>query len=72
MKPYTKYVVTVWANYEVGGSVPSNNETVMTLEDVPGAPEGVSVGVVNNSAVLVEWEVSENPLVLFPSLPRLF
>ena len=58
VKPYTTYVVTVWANYKSGERVGSENVTVRTSEDVPGAPEEVAGTVVNASIVLVEWKVA--------------
>ena len=33
--------------------------TVVTGEDVPSAPQSVTVDVVNNTALLVQWQVSE-------------
>ena len=57
VKPYTTYVVTVWADYRSGERVPSENVTVVTSEDVPGVPEKVTGDVLNNTAVLVKWEV---------------
>ena len=63
VKPYTVYVVRVWANYKNGESVGSDNVTVMTSEDVPGAPEEVTGTVTNTTSVLVEWKVSSSDMV---------
>ena len=49
--------MTVWANYKSGERVGSENLTVVTSEDVPGAPEEVVGTVINASVVLVEWKV---------------
>ena len=58
VKPFTEYIVTVWANYISGEHVASDNVTVVTSEDVPGVPEDVKGTVVNITTVLVEWKVS--------------
>ena len=57
VKPYTTYSVRVWAKYSNGENVGSETVTVVTGEDVPSAPQSVTVDVVNNTALLVQWQV---------------
>ena len=67
VKPYTTYVVTVWANYKSGERVASMNVTVVTSEDVPGVPGEVMATVLNNTAILVAWMVRS--CIMYTSLP---
>ena len=57
VKPYTTYEVSVVANYKTGEKL-SESVTVVTSEDVPGAPGEVTGTGVNFTTVFVKWEVS--------------
>lgn len=56
LRPYTVYVVTVWANYASGERL-SEYVTVVTSEAKPSPPIGVTGEAINITAILLHWMV---------------